>query len=307
MSTIRRWLRRLLSVVRSDRAERDLAREIDAHLQLLEDQFVAQGMSAADARFAARRAFGGVEQAKEHQRNTRSFRWLDDSRLDLKLGARMLVKYPGLTLVGGIAMAVAIAFGTAFFAFLYSYMYPTIPLDEGDRLVALENWDLAVNNEERQSLHDFVTWREELKTVQDVSAFRTIGRSLIVPGGAAEPVRIAEMTASGFAAARVPPFLGRPLLEQDQEPGAARVLVIGYDVWKTRFASDPAIVGREVRLGNTPHTVVGVMPDAFRFPINHSAWVPLRVNPSEYERGQVPEIFIFGRLAPGVSSDDAQA
>jgi len=82
MTALRRFLRRLLSLVRSDRAEQDLAREIDAHLQLLEDQFVARGMSASDARIAARRAFGGVEQAKEHQRDARSFRWVDESWLD---------------------------------------------------------------------------------------------------------------------------------------------------------------------------------------------------------------------------------
>src|SRR5688572_14044300 len=114
MTAIRRFLRRLLSLVRSDRAEHDLAREIDAHLQLLEDQFVAQGMSAGDARVAARRAFGGVEQAKEHQRDARSFRWLDDSWLDLKLGWRMLIKYPGLTCVSGVGIAIAIAIGTIF-------------------------------------------------------------------------------------------------------------------------------------------------------------------------------------------------
>ena len=141
MSVIRRFLLRLTSVLRSDRAEDDLDREIQAHLQLLEDTFLARGMSPADARDAARRAFGGVEQAKEHQRDTRSFRWLDDSRLDFKLGARMLIKYPGMSLVGGIAIAVAIAFGTAFFAFFYSYSTPTLPLDEGERIVALENWD----------------------------------------------------------------------------------------------------------------------------------------------------------------------
>src|SRR5918993_4369307 len=113
MTAIRRFILRLSAFVRSDRAEHELKREIDSHLALLEEQFRAQGMTAEDARDAARRAFGGVEQAKEHQRDTRSFRFLDDSWLDFKLGTRMLVKYPGLSLVGGVAMAVAIAFGTA--------------------------------------------------------------------------------------------------------------------------------------------------------------------------------------------------
>src|SRR5687767_14160884 len=125
VAAIRRFLLRFASFFRSGRAEADLAREIDAHLLLLEDKFRGQGMSAEEARFAARRAFGGVEQVKAHQRDTRSFRWLDDSRLDFKLGARMLIKYPGLSLVGGVAMAVALAIGAASFAFFYSYLYPT--------------------------------------------------------------------------------------------------------------------------------------------------------------------------------------
>jgi predicted permease len=307
MSTARRFVLRLLSFFRSGHGDADLRREIRAHLQLLEDQFIGQGMTPDNAVDAARRAFGGVDQVRAHQRDTRSFRWLDDSWLDFKLGARMLIKYPGLSLVGGIAMAVAIAFGAAAFAFFYSYLYPTLPLDEGERVIALENWDVAANNEERQSVHDLVTWQAELRLVQDVAAFRTISRNLIVPGGAVEPIRIAEMTASGFSVSRVPPFLGRPLVEDDQRLGAAPVLVIGYDVWQTRFGSDPAVVGREVRLGNTLHTIVGVMPERFAFPVNHSYWAPLRVNPSDYPRGQGPQIFIFGRLAPGVTAEEAQA
>ena len=239
--------------------------------------------------------------------STKSFMAFGMSWLDFKLGLRMLVKYPGLTLVGGLGMAVAIAIGAGFFAFFYSHLYPTLPLEEGDRIVALENWDVVVNNEERQSLHDFVTWRGEMETVEDVAAFRTIGRNLIVPGGPAQPVPIARMTASGFRVARVPPLLGRYLVDEDEQAGTPPVIVIGHDVWQTRFAGERDVVGREVRLGSTVHTVVGVMPEGFAFPMNHRFWTPLRANPSDYERGQGPEIFIFGRLAAGVTLDEAQA
>jgi hypothetical protein len=92
MHAIRRFVLRLGSVFRSRRADADLAREITAHLQLLEDELVARGMNAGEARVAARRAFGGVDQAKVRQRDARMFRWIDDSRMDFKLGARMLVK-----------------------------------------------------------------------------------------------------------------------------------------------------------------------------------------------------------------------
>ena len=91
----------------------------------------------------------------------------------------MLVKYPGLSLIGGVGLAVGIAIGTAFFAFFYAYIYATIPAPDGHRIVGLENWDIKTNNEVRQAAHDFVTWRDELKTVQELGAFRTIGRNLV--------------------------------------------------------------------------------------------------------------------------------
>ena len=307
MGSVSRFLRRLAAPFRSSQAERDLAREIRSHLQLLEDGFRAQGMSPEDARYAAERAFGGIEQAKEHQRDARSFRWLDDSRIDFRLGARMLRKYPGLSIIGGIGLAVAIGIGTSTFALSYAFIYSTLPLDDGDRIVAVENWNVELNNEERRSLHDFVAWRSELRSVGELSAFRTIGRNLIVPGGVNEPIQIAEITASAFTLARVPPMLGRFLVGEDEALGAPHVVVIGYDAWQSRFEADPAIVGRNVRLGNNLHTIVGVMPDGFEFPVSHSYWIPLRLDLSAFGRRQGPAVFIFGRLTDGVEMRDAQA
>ncbi|MEW5930817.1 MAG: ABC transporter permease, partial [Gemmatimonadota bacterium] len=229
------------------------------------------------------------------------------SWLDVRLGLRMLVKHPGLTLVGGLGMAVAIAISAGSFAFFHSHLYPRLPLDEGDRIVALENWDVEVNNEERRTLHDFVVWREEMRTVRDMGAFRTVGRNLIRGDGPPELVQVAEMTAAGFRLARVPPLLGRYLVEEDDRPGSPPVLVIGHDVWRTRFGADPGVVGRQVRLGATVHTVVGVMPEGFAFPLSHGFWTPLRPDPSAYPRGEGPEIFVFGRLAPGATAEEAQA
>lgn len=229
------------------------------------------------------------------------------SWLDVKLGVRMLFKNPGLTLVGGLGMAVAIAIGAGCFAYFYSFMYPSLPLDEGHRIVAIENWDTRGNDEARRSLHDLATWREELRTVRDVAAFRTVSRNLIAPDGSAELVLLAEMTASGFRVARVAPALGRPLVDDDERAGAPPVVVIGHDVWRTRFAADPGVVGRTVRLGNAVHTVVGVMPEGFAFPVNHRYWIPLRLSPADYPRGEGPELYAFGRLAPGATWEQAQA
>jgi putative ABC transport system permease protein len=229
------------------------------------------------------------------------------SWIDLRLGVRMLSKNPGITLVGGLAMAVAIAIGAGMFGFSYSLLNPRLPLDEGHRIVAVENRDAWSNSPRDPFLHDFAAWRQELRTIRDVSAYRNVARNLITPDGGAEPVRLAEMSASGFRVARVAPALGRPLVEEDERPGAPPVVVIGHDVWRTRFGGDPRVVGQTVRLGNAVHTVVGVMPQGFAFPVSHGWWIPLRLSPAGHEPGEGPEVFVFGRLAPGAGWDEAQA
>jgi putative ABC transport system permease protein len=307
VAPIRRFLLRLLTFFRADRAEAELAREIHSHLQLLEDKFLAEGMSPDEARSAARRAFGGVEQVKEHQRDTRSFRWLDGCWLDIKLGARLLVKYPGLTLVGGLAIAFGIAVGACVFELVTQVFHPTLPLEEGDRIVGIRNWDAAAASVEGQALHDFAVWKEGLESVEDLGAFRTLERNLVLGSERAEPVAVAEISASAFRVARIRPLLGRPLFEADEQAGAPAVVVIGYDVWRKRFGGDPKVVGRTVRLGSAQSTVVGVMPEGFAFPVAHSFWIPFRLKPLEYERRQGPGIQVFGRLAPGVTLDQAQA
>src|SRR5688572_219404 len=185
---MRRTILRLLSSFRSSRAERELAREILSHLHLLEDQYIARGMDAEEARYAARRAFGGVEQVKEHQREARMFRWLAGWPMDLKLGGRMLVKYPGLTIVGGIAMAFAICVGLVIFQVVSLFTNPTLPLSEGARLVEIRSMDVAANDEEEQILHDFLEWQQSLRSLTDVGAWRDSGRNLVVAAGDARPV-----------------------------------------------------------------------------------------------------------------------
>jgi predicted permease len=230
------------------------------------------------------------------------------SALDLKLAARMLVKSPGLTLVGGFGMAIGVALGAGAYAVINSYFYPKLPLDEGDRVVALAKFNPRREYKDRRVLYDFLVWRRELRSVVDVGAFRGVKRNIISETGQAEPISVAEMTASGFRVARVPPLRGRVLLEGDERPGAHPVVVIGYDVWQSRFAGDPSIIGREIRLGRTAHTIVGVMPPGFAFPINDSYWTPLRIDPDAHvEPGTGPDRDVFGRLARGATKESAQA
>ncbi|HEX6053188.1 MAG TPA: ABC transporter permease, partial [Gemmatimonadaceae bacterium] len=169
-------------------------------------------------------------------------------------------------------------------------------------------FDPKRSREDERILHDYQVWRRELRSVVDLGAFRNIQRNLVSETGEGEPITIAEMTASGFRVPRVPPLLGRTLLDADEQPGAPPVVVVGYNVWQSQFAGDQAIVGREIRIGREVHTIVGVMPQGFAFPVNHQYWVPLRVDPRvPVAPGTGLSVEVFGRLAPGVTKAMAQA
>ncbi len=304
---MRRTILRLLSSFRSSRAERELTREIRSHLQLLEDQYIATGMDAKEARYAARRAFGGVEQVKAHQRDARMFRWLAGWPMDVTLGGRMLVKYPGLTIVGGVAMAFAIWVGIVIFQVVGLFVHPTLPLPQGARLVEMRSMDVAENVQEERVLHDFLEWRQSLRSLTDVGAWRNSSRNLIISAGDGRPVNVAEMSVSGFRVSDGEPLMGRVLVEADEQPAAPAVAVIGYDVWRTRFDSDPNVLGRAVQLGKEYATVVGVMREGFEFPVSHDVWLPLKTAVLDHTPRSGPAITVFALLAPGETLQTAQA
>ncbi len=307
MTEIRRFLNRLVKLFRPGKADSDLSREIAAHLQLLEDRFVSQGMRCDEARYAAKRAFGGVEQTKELQRDERSFRWLAGWPIDLKLGARMLIKTPGLTVIAVIALAVAIGGGAAYLEFVNDFFRPTLSFAGGDRLVGILNFDLSKADVETKSLHEFGLWKGRLRTIADIGVGRAQEQNLITADGRIEPIRGIEISASIFRVIPTAPLYGRPLFDDDERPGATPVVVIGEDLWRARFGADPAIVGRTVRLGETIHTVVGVMPAGFGFPVNSTLWTPWRLDPAAVKRGEGPGIRIFGRLTDRATLEEAQA
>jgi putative ABC transport system permease protein len=226
---------------------------------------------------------------------------------DYKLGFRMLVKYPGLTIAGGLALAIAIAIGAGWYDLSRDLLRPKLPLPNGDRIVEIEMRNSATSADERRLLHDFLIWRRDLKSIEDLSAYRTIERNLILGNARSEPVTVAETTASAFRVARVPPLMGRPLLEADEHPGAAAVVVLGYGVWQRQFGGRADVIGETLRLGRATTTVVGVMPEGFAFPVNHRLWVPLQLRPSGYAPLEGAPVRVFGRLAPGTTQAQAYA
>jgi predicted permease len=307
-----RWVaavrERLLAVFFARREDGDTIEEMVFHVEMEADRLVREeGLDPAEARRRASIAFGGVEKHREAAREARGLAWLSSLSLDARLGARLLRRFPGLTLIGGLGIAVGVAVSVGFFTFMVAHIYPDVPLPEGERIVAIENRDVEIDNEDRRALHDFFTWREQLRTIEDIGAFRNVTRTLVAGEATPEPVTVAEMTAAGFTVARVRALMGRYLLPEDERAGSPPVIVLGFEVWQDRSAADPEIVGREVRLGGVVHTVVGVMPEGFAFPIQDQYWTALRENPFDYERRTGPQIHVFGRLAPGVTMEMAQA
>ena len=227
--------------------------------------------------------------------------------LDMKLGGRMLVKYPGLTLIGGLAMAFSIWVGAVVFEMVRVTIHPTLPFPGGDRIVKIESWDRRESRQEARMLHDFALWRGTLRSVTDLGAYSDVSRNLVVDGGEVRPVKVAAITASAFRIAPTLPLLGRVLVESDERPEAPPVLLLGHHVWRTRFAGDPGVVGRSVRLDDGFAQIVGVMPETFKFPVSHDLWVPLRVTAADRLPRSGVNVTVFGRLAPGAGIEEAQA
>jgi predicted permease len=303
----KRWARRLRALVRKDAVERELDEELAFHLEMETQKNLRAGMAPAEARRRARLEFGGVEKFKEEVRDARGLAWLAGMSLDFRLGARMLTKHPGLTLVGTVAITFAIWVGVGTFEFVSQVVFPRLPFEEGHRVVGIRTVDAARGRTGPSGVHDFAAWRGTLRSVEELGAYRTVERNLITGDGRGEPIEVAEISASGFGVTRVPALLGRTLAPADEAAGAPPVLVIGHDVWRRRFGGDPGVVGRTVRLGRQQGTIVGVMPEGFGFPVAQRVWTPLRLSPLDYARGEEPRVEVFGRLAPGVSMAEAQA
>ncbi len=238
---------------------------------------------------------------RQRRRPIPAFSWLD-----FKLGLRMLVRYPGLTAVGGLAIAFAIWVGAGFFEFGTQLLSPRLPLPDGDGVVMLRLYDVRTRKDQMPTAYDFLNWRKEVTTVGQMSAYRRIRRNLRTGDGPGEPATITRMSATGFDVAGVPPLLGRTLTSADEVPGATDVVVIGHDLWQARFGGNPDVVGRSVQLGRDRATIIGVMPEGFGFPIADQLWTPLRLADADLTPGAGLRLEVFGRVAPEHSIGEAR-
>jgi hypothetical protein len=306
-------LARIRSLWSGARTGEDLYAEMDEefrlHMELRAQDLERQGLAPEEAMRQARREFGNPVNTREDVRASRGLHRLDTVRfhwLDFKLGLRMLARYPALTVVGTLAIAVGVGLSALYFETYTMIVDARLPFPGAERVVSIRLWDKAAASTVGNALYDFTMWRDQVRTIEQLGAAVPFERTLRVDKSH-EPVSGAEISASAFRLARIAPVLGRTLTARDELLSAPPVAVIGHSLWQHRFAADPQILGRSIELGATRATVVGVMPEGFGFPVSQRTWVPLRLRGTTLAPRGGPNVQIFGRLAEGVTLQEAEA
>jgi putative ABC transport system permease protein len=309
---------RLRSLFLKSQVEHELDEELCSHIEQQTEQNIRLGMNSEEARYAARKAFGGVEQAKERSRDTRGVRWLEELWQDLRHGARMLVKNPGFTLIAVVTLALGIGANTAIFSLLDTLLLKQLPVKQPEQLVVVAT---AAPGQQITpiSMFSYPVFRE----LRDKnSVFSGMFAHDVLPmsmsgGGQTERVLGELVSGNFFAVLGVSPHLGRVLTEaDDQTPGAHPVAVLSYNFWQRRYGADPAIIGQTINLNGYPFAVIGVAAQGFhgvavgvapdvRIPIMMNGQV--RPGPPVFEKRWTMWLAVIARLKPGVSLEQAQA
>jgi putative ABC transport system permease protein len=304
MSLVYRFRRLLSNLFQKDHAEQELDAEMRAHLAMLIDEKVANGLSADEAYRAARIEFGGVDQVKEQVRDVRLGTRIEQIWLDARYALRMLRKNPGFTAIVVTTLALGIGVNTAIFSLVDGILLRPLPYEQPERLVrlvqsqrqlGLDAWNL--------SQASFVALRDNTHSLEAVAAYSTSGANLTGDGDP-ERIAIGNVSSDFFKVIGLPPVLGRTFRPGEDTPGNNGVCVISYGFWQRRFAGEPGIIGRSLNLNSNTNEVVGVMPAGFSFPrLETEIWIPLAINPT---RSAPYFLRAIGRLAPGVSPAEAE-
>ncbi len=244
---------------------------------------------------------------------------------DIRFGLRLLAKHPGHTAVATLALGLGIGLCTAMFSIVRGTVLQGLPFERSDRLLHLETNNLPKGEDSREvPIHDLLDWQKRQQSFESLAGFyegtinlsggsgdgvgnQPADKAGGAPGGG-EPVRYEGLflSANAFQLLRVKPLHGRGFLPGEDRPGAAPVVVLGYQVWQDRFGGDPAAVGRAVRANGEAAVIVGVMPRGFEFPVNQEVWMPLRLDPLALRRGEGTTLEVFGRLRDGIDEETAQ-
>jgi predicted permease len=311
------WLRRLVSQTRVWLSPRQIAQDFDqelrAHLDLLTEESIRQGMSPEEAKRAARIRLGGLTQLKETNRELHGLPAIETFLQDTRFAFRMLRKNPGFTAVAVLTLALGIGANTAIFSVVYAVLLKPLPFTNPDQLFTAFQANTKQGIAETGcSYPNFEEWRAQNHVFSEMAGI--VGHQLTLTGrGEPSVVNTSVVTPELFALLDVKPLAGRIFFPQDGKQGAAPVALVSEDLWRGRFGADPKMTGTSINLDKRPFTVIGIIPAAFRSPFfntKQEVWIPLAQDPLFNtlmpQRGShfLPAI---GRLKPGVSVVQAQA
>jgi putative ABC transport system permease protein len=309
------WLRIVVSRFRGLFRKRHLDEQLDSelrtHLELLTQEKIRAGMSSVDARYAARREFGGVELTKELYRTQSGFAWIDNCLQDVRFAFRMLTKRPGFMFIAVLTLALGIGANTAIFTVVHSVLLQQLPFPNADRLAIV--WSIY-GNEGRApaSGPELSTIREQSHLFEDLGGIWAQSGAL-TGEGEPEQVKVGMMTANFFGILGANPQLGRLFIPGEEGPGAPFVAIISDGLWHRRLGADPHMIGRAVRLNGQPTTIIGIMPPGFKIIFPEGSSVPPEMDAFVPFRSQLatdpPDqsyLRVIGRLRAGATIPQAQ-
>jgi len=310
---------RLRSILRRGQVDRELDEEMRFHLDHLIEEGIAQGLSPDEARNAALRTMGGLEQRKEEARDMRRVRWLTDLFDDVRYAGRSLRRVPGLSLFVIVTLAMGVGMTSGPLSLVDALVFRPYPIPHPGDLVTLTSTS-PYGSFELFSYREYLDIRDHTKSYDGVIAngnYVPFGYS--VKGGEIPRVQ-GGMLVSGnyFSVLGVKPQLGRAFRpDEDQVPGRDPVVVLGCDFWKQELASDQSIVGRTIRLNGTDFTVIGVAPESFpglEIFVRPAVYVPFAMarrfstgpNKNFFQDRDDRELFVRGRLKHGTTLQQAR-
>jgi putative ABC transport system permease protein len=297
------------ALFRSAHIDADLADEMHFHVERETEANIARGMSPEAARREARLTFGSVDVAQESARDERPGAGIRQMLRDLRFGARLLRKSPVFGITGVAIVALGIGAATAIFSVVYGVMLRPLPFPEPERLVSI--WlqrNLARNY---PAAADAIDLRQLRRVFEDVALFRSANLNLVggCPQGGCDPQRLqgSRVSPNLFSVLGVSAALGRTFARDEDQAGRERVVLLSDALWQGQFGGDRAVVGRQIRLDGSLHTIVGVMPPDFQFPSSaYQAWVPLVLDPAELTRQVTENYRVVARLDPRATLDQAR-
>ena len=227
------------------------------------------------------------------------------TRMSLKYAIRMLRKDPWFTLVAVVALGLGIGVNSTVFTFVNAVLLRGLPFPNADQIVHVNGRNTAEGNSQGVSYPDFVDWRAQARTFSSLAAYQQTTMNISDSGHPPERANGIKVTTNAFSIIAQGPVRGRDFKDGEDSKGAEPVAILGYGIWKTRYGSDPNVIGQSVRINDVPTTVIGVMAEGMKFPTNTDVWIPL-VPDTEMERRDTRGLNLFGRLAPGATLKQAQ-